>query len=400
VWLADGLDSDDARAFAEGLQGLAGGQASLQVIQTPAADLGLAVSPPSLQDGGLHVTIRRASTVGTEQALVRILAGNGRSLAERSVTFADGSDTAEETFSLPLELRNQAARLEIADQRTAAAVYLFDDLWRRKTVGLVSGASQELQQPLLSPLYYVSRALEPTSELREPEGGGLRALLEQDLSMLVMADIGIIAQDDRQRVEEWVEAGGVLVRFAGPRLAGGNDDLVPVELRRGDRRLGSALAWEQAQPLAPFAEASPFAGLDLDPAVEVNRQVLAEPTPDLHDKVWASLADGTPLITAARRGDGLLVLVHVTANAEWSNLPLSGLFVEMLNRIVELAPAAGGQAIRYRVDGGLQTGAGLGAAPSPRRLWHADAAWRRCRAVAGPGHGHRRADTGTPRRSL
>jgi hypothetical protein len=252
--------------------------------------------------------------------------------------------TAEETFSLPLELRNEAARLEIADQRTAAAVYLFDDLWRRKTVGLVSGASLELEQPLLSPLYYVSRALEPTSELREPDGAGLRGLLEQNLSMLVVADIGIFARDDRQRVEEWIEGGGVLVRFAGPRLAGGNDDLVPVELRRGDRALGSALAWEQAQPLAPFPESSPFAGLQLDDTVEVNRQVLAEPTPDLYDKVWASLADGTPLVTAATRGDGLIVLVHVTANAEWSNLPLSGLFVEMLNRIVELAPATGTQA--------------------------------------------------------
>ena len=62
--------------------------------------------------------------------------------------------------------------------------------------------------------------------------------------------------DERQRVEDWVEGGGVLVRFAGPRLAGGNDDLVPVELRRGDRTLGSALAWEQAQPLAPFTESS------------------------------------------------------------------------------------------------------------------------------------------------
>jgi hypothetical protein len=82
--------------------------------------------------------------------------------------------TAEETFSLPLELRNEAARLEIAEQRTAAAVYLFDDMWRRKSVGLVSGASLELEQPLLSPLYYVSRALEPTSELREPTAGAPR----------------------------------------------------------------------------------------------------------------------------------------------------------------------------------------------------------------------------------
>lgn len=358
VWLADGLDSDDATAFAEGLGRIAGGQAKIQVIQTLPADLGLAVSPPALRDGDIAVTVRRPSTAAGDAALVRILASNGRSLAERPVTFAAGSATAEASISLPLELRNEAARLEIAEERTAAAVHLFDDLWRRKTVGLVSGAAQELDQPLLSPLYYVSRALEPTSELRRADGGGLRGLLDQDLSILVVADIGIIAREERQRVEDWVESGGVLVRFAGPRLAGGNDDLVPVELRRGDRTLGSALAWEQAQPLAPFPETSPFAGLQLDEKVEVKRQVLAEPTPDLHDKVWASLADGTPLITAARRGNGLLVLVHVTANAEWSNLPLSGLFVEMLNRIVELAPASGGQ------------GAGAsGGASDPGQAW-------------------------------
>jgi hypothetical protein len=217
VWLSDGLDSNDATAFAEGLQGLAGG-AGVQVIQTPPADLGLAVSPPSLEDGDVHVTIRRPSTAASSAALVRILASNGRSLAERPITFAAGAVTAEEAFSLPLELRNEAARLEIAEERTAAGVHLFDDLWRRKSVGLVSGASQELDQPLLSPLYYVSRALEPTSELRQADDGGLGELLEQNLSMLVVADVGIIARAERERVENWLDGGGVLVRFAGPGL--------------------------------------------------------------------------------------------------------------------------------------------------------------------------------------
>jgi hypothetical protein len=73
-------------------------------------------------------------------------------------------------------------------------------------------------------------------------------------------------------------------------------------------------------------------------------QVLAEPDMDLPDRVWASLADGTPLVTAKRQGKGLIVLFHVTANADWSNLPLSGLFVEMLRRINDLAPGAGGGA--------------------------------------------------------
>jgi len=71
--------------------------------------------------------------------------------------------------------------------------------------------------------------------------------------------------------------------------------------------------------------------------VTVNRQVLAEPDATLSDNTWATLADGTPLVTAARRGKGLLVLFHVTGDTRWSDLPLSGTFVEMLKRIVSLA---------------------------------------------------------------
>ena len=69
----------------------------------------------------------------------------------------------------------------------------------------------------------------------------------------------------------------------------------------------------------------------------MNRQVLAEPSADLAGHTWAALADGTPLVTQATRGAGRVVLFHVTANADWSNLPLSGLFVDMLRRLVALS---------------------------------------------------------------
>jgi hypothetical protein len=47
--------------------------------------------------------------------------------------------------------------------------------------------------------------------------------------------------------------------------------------------------------------------------------------------------DGTPLVTAEKHGQGWIVLVHTTANADWSNLALSGLFVEMLRRTVAMS---------------------------------------------------------------
>jgi hypothetical protein len=64
---------------------------------------------------------------------------------------------------------------------------------------------------------------------------------------------------------------------------------------------------------------------------------LAQPALDLADHTWARLDDGTPLVTAAKRGKGWLILVHTTANAEWSTLPLSGLFVDMLRRLIALS---------------------------------------------------------------
>ena len=138
-------------------------------------------------------------------------------------------------------------------------------------------------------------------------------------------------------MRKWVEAGGVLLRFAGPHLAEQDDHLLPVRLRRGGRTIGGALSWEQPAKLAPFAPESPFAGLAIPADVTVSRQVLAEPDIDLSGKTWAALADGTPLVTAEKQGKGWIVLVHTTANAEWSNLALSGLFVEMLRRIAAIS---------------------------------------------------------------
>ena len=50
------------------------------------------------------------------------------------------------------------------------------------------------------------------------------------------------------------------------------------------------------------------------------------------------LADGTPLVTATQHGLGQIVFFHVTANSDWSNLPLSGLFVDMLKKLIEASP--------------------------------------------------------------
>ncbi|WP_292377776.1 DUF4159 domain-containing protein, partial [Mesorhizobium sp.] len=96
-------------------------------------------------------------------------------------------------------------------------------------------------------------------------------------------------------------------------------------------------SWTSPQPVTEFPKAGPFADLAPPTEVTVTRQVLAEPTPDIVERTWAALADGTPLVTGLKKGKGTLVLFHVTPEATWSNLPISGSFVEMLRRIVQLS---------------------------------------------------------------
>jgi hypothetical protein len=181
--------------------------------------------------------------------------------------------------------------------------------------------------------------------VRQPKGDDLNRnigeLLKANVSVIVTADVGTLVGETEKSLEGWVGRGGVLIRFAGPKLAAikGGDKLVPVDLRQGGRTLGGALSWLQPQTLGSFSQSGPFATLPVPKDVTVTRQVLAEQHPDLAAKTWASLADGTPLVTASRFGSGWLVLFHVTADTSWSNLPLSGSFVEMLRRVISFSVA-------------------------------------------------------------
>ena len=157
-----------------------------------------------------------------------------------------------------------------------------------------------------------------------------------------MADSAGLDPEERAGLDTWLEQGGVLLRFAGPKLASSSDDLVPARLRAGDRILGGALSWSEPLALAPFPPESPFAGLPVTDEVRVSRQVLAEPGPDLAAATMASLSTARRWSPARERGKGWLILVHTTANTAWTSLPLSGLFVQMLERVLALGPGVGG----------------------------------------------------------
>ncbi len=341
VWVSDGVAGSAGGNFAAALAGLVARHgASLTILR---ADQPPALALTASEAGGrLVAKVSRAAPNGRDAGLVRALDQKGLPLAEQDFAFKDGATETEVAFELPVELRNGIARLEIAAERSAGAVALMDERAKRRRVGLVFGGTSDQAQPLLAPTYYLSRALGPYADVREPRGAkgvaeSVAQMLDGQVSVLVLADVGALDEQTLARVGKFVDEGGLLLRFAGPRLAAGNDPLVPVRLRRGGRTLGGTLSWDSPKTLAAFAPESPFVGLTPPADIGVRRQILAEPDGDLPGRTWASLQDGTPIVTAEKRGQGLVVLFHVTADTTWSNLPLSGLFIDMLRRVVGLA---------------------------------------------------------------
>ena len=339
-WLSDGIARDSRAPLLASLQ--SHGQVTL--FETPRPVLGL--RPPVARDGAIDLTALRAITGAqtTATIIARGLdpAGIDRDLASVDVTFGAGDSEATVSLSLPPELRNRVTRFAIAGQRSAAAVSITDDGLKRRKVALIAASEDREGLELMSPTHYLKQALIPAADLM---AGTIEDILLANPDVIILADVARLTQSESDGVADWVEAGGLLVRFAGPRLAASDisrdaeDPLMPVRLRQGGRTVGGAMSWGDPRTLQPFAEGSPFFGLVIPDEVTVSSQVMAQPDPNLALRTIAALADGTPLVTRKVMGDGQVVLFHVTANAEWSTLPLSGLFVQMLERLAISARA-------------------------------------------------------------
>ncbi len=333
-WLSDGLAHDWRGAALAALQN----RGTVTVFESPRPVLG--VKPASFVDGNIEIEVVRSR--GGSDAVVGVSAhgldptGTPRQLSRLDIDLPAGEVAGTGTLALPAELRNRVSRFEIEGVRSAGAVSLTDDSLRRREVAVLSAREEREGLQLLSPTHYLEQALVDTADLID---GAINDIVLANPDVVVLADIVTLAEAENDALEEWVRKGGLLLRFAGPRLAASDfgrdeeDVLMPVRLRAGGRTVGGAMSWGEPKAVRQFSPESPFFGLAVPEDVTVSSQVMAQPDPTLAERTIAALADGTPLVTRKRLDQGQVVLFHVTANADWSTLPLSGLFVQLLERL-------------------------------------------------------------------
>lgn len=340
IWLANGLATrQDAEIF-RAMQRF--GQASIILDSEYFPEL---ILPPMLEKDVLRVPVHRAYRAAPATMNLRAIGADGRLISSAELRFDPGQEQGVAEIRVPAEIRHEITRLELADESSAGGVYLLDERWKERPVGIVTPGAAA--QPLLDAGFYLTRALESQTQVQR---GEILDLIESGVAMIVLADRGRLSLQEREALLDWVQNGGVLVHFAGANLAeaGGEPELLPVTLRRGERSLGGALSWSEPQGLAPMPESGPLAGLAVPSDILIRRQVLAQPGIELQNRVWARLQDDTPLVTGRQEERGWLVLVHTSADPAWSDLALSGLYVRMLSRFLDLsggmASGTGGRA--------------------------------------------------------
>ena len=267
IWISAGLDTDAMSASADILKHAAVVTRIVPVETTRP----LIAGEVSETADGFQTIWHRPEHKGTRSTSIEAIGRDGRLIARETINFAPGQARSEVRFRLPPNLRRRVAQLRTSDARSAGSVKLLDDSWGRPVIGLLA-PSEDTASPLLSEPFYTQSALTPFADIFT---GNLDYLLSLSPEIIIMPDV---ARNITPELVGYVETGGMLIRFAGPKLAQRADELLPVQIRDGDnggRAFGGALTWEDPQNIAPFESQSPFFGLSIPDDIEVKKQVMA-----------------------------------------------------------------------------------------------------------------------------
>ncbi len=330
IWAGTGITGSGFEKLATTLQS----SGTLAYLRPAPEESPLLLRPGDNLAAGTGAEVTAPATGTSIAATIRALSRNEKIIESRQVILDSSSRRRKVAFDLPLELRGGIAKIDIQGRSSAGSTLWLDPGGQSRTIGIYSPAGQEERAPLTESVYYLKRALEPYASTL---AGNVPDILAARPSAIILPDTGAMYPEALDGLEAWVRKGGLLIRFSGPRMAENYSQafLIPAPLIGGERSMEGTLTWGQPKKLAPFPENSPFFDLAADPEVRVRRQLLADPGSKA--EIWASLEDGTPLITAAPLGQGMLVMIHTTAGPEWSDLPLSGTYVQILKRLLQIS---------------------------------------------------------------
>ena len=209
-----------------------------------------------------------------------------------------------------------------------------------------------------SDTYYVHRALravvgaDPVVAVESRLFDELEAVELTDYDVVMLCNLERLSRARTRLVHEFVDAGAALVIFPSAQadLSYYNRQLLPalmpVSLTGVSASNTQADYLDQDRPFHPLLR-----GLwTSEPRDRPRFQTSLDLTPPLPKQILAHFSDGRPALVEGSNGAGRTVLLAVPLDLHWSDLPLKGLFVPLLQRLCRyLSQPPGTHGKTYRV---------------------------------------------------
>ena len=342
LWFSDGTAGKAQERLLESLSGFG----DVTLYDDTRMNEGLVIQGVTVEGSLLTVTLQRRYDALLSSHKLVVLSNLGDAIVQKDFVIDRGHKTKAIEFSLPEDVISQIAQVRITPDAHAGTVWYVDKSWNIPRVGIWTDRSYSQKQDYLNDVFYIAQSLSLSAKVQT---GSLQDLIDADnMSMIVLPDSTTPTNKEYEWLEQWINAGGSLVRFAGPNLAEERAVLLPVEIYGGGRSFGGAMTWDSPAKVGGIANSSPFAHTDVPQSFTVRQQVLARPSIDLNDKRWIWIEDQTPLVTHTKMGRGHSILIHTSADTSWSDLVISDFFPEMMSSLAQFS-----RGFSQRKDGDL-----------------------------------------------
>ena len=279
----------------------------------------------------LELKIQRKGYYANNDFTLKIFGDNSDVLFEKKYTFKSNLNEYKLLETFPLEVINQFFKIKILNESHAGATFYLDDYGKRVAIGLVAEDEISSEKPLLSPIYYIKKSLDQNHSIHI---ASIKKILEEKKSIIFLPSNNKVSKTDKKRLKNWVNKGGVLVRFSDKNII--NQKNLYLDEKNyfpSLRRIAKDFSIQEKLSITPFKKNKLLSSLEIPNDLVFEKQLII----DNHKSdivVLASLEDQSPLITMKYVGSGKVILFHVTSNNEWSNLPLSSLFKDIISKLL------------------------------------------------------------------
>lgn len=245
------------------------------------------------------------------------------------------------SVEIPKEKNDLIYYFKISNSKSVSSVAIKSNYVKKKKIGLVQTNFQDNDNEYFRANFFVRKALESNYDLKSLP---LDQLLSPNKSLIISDDFDTTFFGFEERILQWIGEGGTFLKFAGDKFLSHAENnqlssvLGIIPITKKVISVDGELSFKRNLSIAQISGKSPIRDFEIPKKIKINKYIeIPKNIDNLKLKFWVKLDNGAPLITQRPYEKGNLILVHLPANNEWSNISLSIFFPDLLNKIIQIS---------------------------------------------------------------